>query len=202
MRADAAMLAGILLCGALMCGCNGGSATFGGGGNPPAAPTISASTDAQTGVQNGAVIVSCGRDVPAQSSTTPWMAPHPPHLRSSTRRRFWWRQASLSTRSPCLRECPARLRRRPSRPTFLRIRWSGATSSRPPGRPPSRIRQSGLTTPATAASVTANWKTIARGDRTPLHAAWRIPASSWERTTVIFILWLNNLRQACTPRHG
>jgi beta-glucanase (GH16 family) len=58
MRAKAVTLAATLLAGALMCGCGGGSATFGGGGSPTPAPTISASTDAGTGVQNGAAIVT------------------------------------------------------------------------------------------------------------------------------------------------
>jgi beta-glucanase (GH16 family) len=52
MRANAAMLAAILS-SAWMCGCGGGSATFGGGGNQTAAPTVST-----TPAQNGAVIVS------------------------------------------------------------------------------------------------------------------------------------------------
>jgi beta-glucanase (GH16 family) len=53
MRANAAMLAAILWSSAWMCGCGGGSATFGGGGNQTAAPTVST-----TPAQNGAVIVS------------------------------------------------------------------------------------------------------------------------------------------------
>jgi beta-glucanase (GH16 family) len=61
MRAEAGMLAAILLSGALMCGCGGGSSNNsggGGGGNQTAAPTITTTTDAQTGVQGGAEIVS------------------------------------------------------------------------------------------------------------------------------------------------
>ena len=61
MRADVGMLAAILLSGALMCGCGGGSGNGGGGGgggNSTAAPTITTSTNAQTGVQGGAEIVS------------------------------------------------------------------------------------------------------------------------------------------------
>ena len=56
MRTEATTLAAILLSTAMMCGCGGGSAgnsVRGSGGNPPAAPTISA-----TAAQNGAVIVS------------------------------------------------------------------------------------------------------------------------------------------------
>jgi beta-glucanase (GH16 family) len=57
MRAEAAVLAAMLLACAWMCGCGGGSMTGNGGmvgvGNPPAAPTIST-----TAAQNGAVIVS------------------------------------------------------------------------------------------------------------------------------------------------
>ncbi len=54
MRAEVAILTAILLSSALMCGCGGaGVATFGGVGNPPAAPTVST-----TAAENGAVIVS------------------------------------------------------------------------------------------------------------------------------------------------
>jgi beta-glucanase (GH16 family) len=53
MRVRLVMLKAVFLSSALMCGCGGGKATFGTGGNPPAAPTIST-----TPAQNGAVIVS------------------------------------------------------------------------------------------------------------------------------------------------
>lgn len=54
MRAEVAILTAILLSSALMCGCgSAGVATFGGVGNPPAAPTVST-----TAAENGAVIVS------------------------------------------------------------------------------------------------------------------------------------------------
>ena len=58
MRTGAAMLAAIVLSGAVLCGCGGGgTASTGGGGNttqtPAAAPTIST-----TAAQNGAVVVS------------------------------------------------------------------------------------------------------------------------------------------------
>ena len=58
MRGKPATLTAILLAGVLMCGCGGSGtgSTLGGGGNPPAAPTISTST--QNGAQGGAVIVT------------------------------------------------------------------------------------------------------------------------------------------------
>jgi hypothetical protein len=60
MRVDAAMLTAVLLLGVLMWGCGGGgnNGGGGGGGNQVAAPTIAATTNAQTGVQGGAEIVS------------------------------------------------------------------------------------------------------------------------------------------------
>jgi beta-glucanase (GH16 family) len=56
MRAQTVILAALLCVIAVTCGCGGGKATFGGGGNPVAAPTVSTST--QNGVQGGAVLVS------------------------------------------------------------------------------------------------------------------------------------------------
>lgn len=56
MRVDRAILATIVCASAMTCGCGGGKATFGGGGNPIAAPTVTTST--QNGVQGGAVLVS------------------------------------------------------------------------------------------------------------------------------------------------
>jgi len=57
MRADAAVLTATLLLIGLMCGCGGGGATFGGRGSSTPAPTVS-TAGAQTGAQNGAVIVT------------------------------------------------------------------------------------------------------------------------------------------------
>lgn len=57
MRAGGAMLTGIILSGALLCGCGGGSgASTGPTSTSPATPTIAASS--ANGAQNGAVIVS------------------------------------------------------------------------------------------------------------------------------------------------
>jgi beta-glucanase (GH16 family) len=62
MRADATVLAAILLSTALLRGCGGGSSGSGGsgfgGGTQTAAPTISTSTGGETGTQNGAMIVT------------------------------------------------------------------------------------------------------------------------------------------------
>src|SRR3984957_20529496 len=56
MRSDLAILVAALCMSAVTSGCGAGKATFGGGGNPVAAPTVSTST--QNGVQGGAVLVS------------------------------------------------------------------------------------------------------------------------------------------------
>jgi beta-glucanase (GH16 family) len=60
MRADSGTLAAILLAGAVMCGCGGGSGNKVTGGNGPAAPTIST-----TAAQNGAVIVTLADTSPS-----------------------------------------------------------------------------------------------------------------------------------------
>ncbi|HTW56872.1 MAG TPA: family 16 glycosylhydrolase [Terriglobales bacterium] len=63
MRLQTAMLAAVLVSGALLCACGGGSgskANFGGGGTPPAAPTIST-----TPAQNGALIVTLSSTAPS-----------------------------------------------------------------------------------------------------------------------------------------
>ena len=90
--------------------------------------------------------------------------------------------------------------------TFLRGRWSGATSSTsPPVLQLSRIPRSGPTTPATAVLATANWRPTAPGDLPLRHAAQRIPVRMWVRTRErmgFCISWHSSRRPRCTPRRG